>query len=101
MNINKTVRKLGYADNPKAGMFVGMTLVALLLCVIIPALGYVAFAAPPLGATAALNWSLADLFIDDFAVWSLPLALLLLFTTLQTWHYYFALLRTVFASKRR
>ena len=103
MNIRQIARNLVWAENPKAGMFFAMTVVSFVLCVVAPALSYVAFAAPPIGKHAGMNWALIWIFTDDVpARLSLLLFLLLLLDAMVlTWSYYTALLRTVFASKRR
>lgn len=103
MKIGRIARNLVWAENPKAGMFFAMTVVSFLLCVVAPALAYVAFAAPPIGKHAGMNWALIWIFTDDVpARLSLLLFLLLVLDAMVlTWSYYTALLRTVFASKRR
>ena len=84
-------------------MFFAMTVVSFLLCAVVPALSYVAFAAPSIGKYAGMNWALMRIFTDgqDVRLFLLLLLLLHLYVTLLTWCYYVALLRAVFFSKRR
>ncbi|NLF38518.1 hypothetical protein GX586_03685 [bacterium] len=105
MKITRIARNLVWAENPKAGVFFAMTVVSFVLCVVAPALAYVAFAAPPIGKHAGMNWALIPIFTDGENVHTLLVLLLflllLLYAMMLTWRYYTALLRTVFASKRR
>ncbi len=105
MKIGRIARQVVWAENPKAGMFFAMTVVSVLLCVVAPALSYVAFAAPPIGKNARMNLALIRIFTDGQDVRTLLLLLLflllLLYAMMLTWSYYTSLLRTVLASKRR
>ena len=105
MKIKRIARNLVWAENPQAGLFFAMTVVSFLLCVVAPVLGYVAFAAPPIGKHAKMNWALIRIFTGGQGVRPMLLLLLLLllffYVMLLTWRYYTSLLRTVFSAKRR
>ncbi len=81
MKIRRIARNLVWAENPKAGMFFAMTVVSFVLCVVAPALAYVAFAAPPIGKYAGMNWALIPIFTDGENVHTLLVLLLFLSRT--------------------